>query len=349
MKDQQITPADILYSPADAARLGMANLERRRENKHWAVPFGLASIDKIYLPLLAGELECILARPGNGKTGIMVHRARHRAKLLAERGENRAVVYATCEQSIEDLWAFGMAAQTGISISDMARGEISDVQWLRIEGDALHLGTSPIWMIGTSEENRRKRPKLTANLIEDTIFHLEDSTKTKADIVFVDYLQLMKPDQRNQSKVIEMSEVLEACKDGAQHTGCGWSVAVQANRDVDKQAIQIPGADSGQWTSAIEQYADKLWSIVRPCKYRKQGETFGRKKVQGHSQALLSLLKQKLGIDNQAFWIYFDPAYNKLHELEEKYAVPDNKTGKRQPVFANGNGIEPPEDEQDED
>lgn len=329
--NEGITPDDVLFSPADAARIGLANLSQRREKKHLAVPFGIPSIDRDYLPLLPGEMETIIARPGNGKTGLMVHRARQRATDLAQRGENRAVVYATCEQTIEELWTFGMAAQTGINISNMARGEINDREWVIIEQKAMEHGTVPIWMIGPSKEKRRKRPKLTISLLVDTVFHLEDTTKTKADIVFLDYLQLVRPERRGQSKTVDMSDILEDCKDGALHTDCGWSIGVQAKRDVDAQQMPIPGLDSGQWTSAIEQFSDKVWSAVRPCKYRKEGENFGSKTVEGHSQMVLSLLKQKLGIDNKAYWVYFDPAYNKLHELESKYAVSDSR-----PVYANG-------------
>ena len=317
-------PEDILFSPSDVARLGLANLNHRRVNRDHGVPFGIPSIDKDYLPLLPGELECTIARPGNGKTGVMVHRARQRAKYLASKNSDKAVVFATCEQTVEELWTFGIAAQTGINVSDMARGNINDTEWVRIEQESVGYGAVPIWLIGPSKENRKKRPKITIPALVDAIFHMEETSGTKPDIVFLDYLQLVRPSVRTQSKTVDMSEILEECKDGALHTDCGWSVAVQAKREVDLQALPIPGLDSGQWTSAIEQFSDKVWSLVRPCKYRKPGEQFGSQTVEGHSQMVMSLLKQKLGMDNKAFWVYFDPAYNKLHDLEMDYAVADN-------------------------
>jgi hypothetical protein len=55
---------------------------------------------------------------------------------------------------------------------------------------------------------------------------------------------------------------------------------------------------------------------ARPCKYRKDGEQFGSVTVRGKNQMHISLLKQKLGRDNESAWIEFDPAYNRLLEKE---------------------------------
>lgn len=322
---QQSQPQDLLFAPADVARIGIANLDYRRKNKGMAIPFGIPSVDKDYLPLLPGELETIIGRPGNGKTGVMIQRARKRAEYLAAKGERRAVVYATCEQTVEELYAFGVAAETGINISSMARGEINNGEWAKIELATMTQGAMPLWLIGPSKEKRRKRPRITVSAVVDTLFYMEDSAGIKADILFLDYLQLVKFEGRAESKTIGTAEVLEACKDGALHTDCPWVVGVQARREVDVQQLQIPGLDSGQWTSGIEQFSDKVWSVTRPSKYRKSGEMFGSMEVKGTSQMLLSLLKQKLGVDNKAYWVYFDPAYNKLHELENRYALPDQE------------------------
>lgn len=318
-------PEDLLFSPSDAARAGLKNLKQRIDHKDYAVPFGIDLVDKEYLPLLPGELEVIIARPGNGKTGVMINRARNRANYLAKHHPNRAVVYVTCEQTVEELWAFGVAAESRINISDMARGNIDSTQWLTIEKTAVTGGSLPLWIVGPSNERRRSRPRVTVEAIKETLDYLETTTGNKVDICFVDYLQLIKPfdKEANDNKAIQLGNVMEGLKDGAMHTGCGWCVGVQARREVDSREIQIPGLDDGQWTSTVEQYSDKVWSLVRPSKYRKQGESFGSQVVQGNCQMLASLLKQKLGKDNTSYWLYFDPAYNKLHELEAKYQVMD--------------------------
>jgi replicative DNA helicase len=207
----------------------------------------------------------------------------------------------------------------------MARGEISDPEWDRLQQSAMERGAMPFWWIAPSKANRRKRPRITVELITNTLLHLEQTTGIKPDICFVDYLQLIKTDKQSESKVITVTNNLEECKDGALTSDCPWVVAAQARREVDQLALPIPGLDSGQWTSGIEQFSDKVASLVRPSKYRKPGENFGSVEVNGHCQMLFSLLKQKLGKDNVAQWVYFDPAYNLLHELESRYAVEDSR------------------------
>jgi replicative DNA helicase len=315
-------PQDVLFSSAESVRLGMENLSYRRNNKHAAVPIGLRSLDKYVLPLLPGELMTLLARPGGGKTGFMLRWARERAQwLMNNKRENKAVVFVSCEQTVEELDSLGAAAYTHIPLDVMARGELNDTQWHQIKTAAVFRGALPFYWIAPSKEKRKKRPRITPGVIIDTLLHLEATTGIKPDICFVDYLQLLKSDGRPESKTIEVTNNLELCKDGALATDCPWVVSAQAKREVDLMALPIPGLDSGQWTSAIEQYSDKVASLVRPSKYKKQGEQFGSITVEGHSQLLFSLLKQKLGNDNIAQWVHFDPAYNLLHELESRYAV----------------------------
>ena len=320
---KQQNPNDLWYLQSDAVRLGRQNRKERNQYKDNAVNVGLESIDDILLPLLYGELMTIIARPGGGKTAWMLRWARERAKYLMEHDKDRIVIYASCEQTIEELDNLGAAAESGIPLDRMARGEIDDHEWHVLDKADTMRGSMRIAWIGKSYENRRKRPKITAESIVNCIYDIEDKVGLKADICFVDYLQLMKPDGYVKNKQERVTDILEASKDAALET-CAWVMACQARREVDSQKIQIPGLDSGQWTSGIEQFSDKVVSLVRPSKYRKQGEKFGDVEVRGHCQMLFTLLKQKLGKDNLARWVYFDPAYNKLHELESRYAIGDH-------------------------
>lgn len=76
----------------------------------------------------------------------------------------------------------------------------------------------------------------------------------------------------------------------------------------------------GQWTSNIEQSSDRVLSLVRPINYEAEGEMFGKMKVEGRNQLLISLLKQKLGPANIPIWAFFQPEYNKLSDLEMTHA-----------------------------
>lgn len=315
----------VVYSPNDIVQLGTAYLDTRRTQKHQAIPVGVGSLDTDFLPLLPGELCSIIGRPGNGKTGLMMAWARSRAAWLRDNGHSdRMVVYATWEQSIEELYAFNLAADNGLSITEMARGNITADQW-----ETVMLGGSkrlnlPLWFVGHSVGRREKRPALTVDRLLDGLHDIEKwgDSPWKIDMVFVDYLQRIKFEGRVESKTIGVSDNLDRCKDGALETGCPWVVGVQAGRDVDDRSDPTPQLSDGQWTSNIEQASDAVMSVVRPRKYREEGEHYPDEKigveVRGYTQMLITVLKRKLGPDNWAKWVTFDPQYNRLDEAELK-------------------------------
>lgn len=318
-------PRDLVYTPSETASIGIKYQQERRQNKAAAIPLGLPSIDEDFLPLLPGELTTIIARPGNGKTSFMMRWARSRAAwLLKNSAENRVVVYATWEQAIEDLHAFDLAANTQISITDMARGNTTDEQFSEMIAASWKNMDRPLWYIGHSLERRRKRPQITILDLAEALTEIDNwSDEPKViDMVFCDYLQRIPHIGKPESKTIGMDETLNSIKDACLTFGCPFVVGVQAKREVDSRDTPVPMMDDGQWTSAIEQVSDKSISLVRPRKYRQEGEPFGRRNpviVQGENQMLVNILKQKLGPANIPYWVSFNPIYNRLDELEMKH------------------------------
>jgi hypothetical protein len=93
-------------------------------------------------------------------------------------------------------------------------------------------------------------------------------------------------------------------------------VGVQASREVEALDMPIPEMHHAQWTSNIEQSSDRVMSLVRPRRYRAEGQIFGITKVVGQSQLLIRTLKQKLGEANFDEWVNVNPLYNKLDDDE---------------------------------
>lgn len=312
----------IIFNPQETSRLSIERLEFRAANRHLAIPFYLSSIDEFMVPLLPGDLVTVIGRPGNGKTGFMLRWARERAKRLYERNEiARVVMYVTYEQHIEDLNSIQMAAESDINVTQMARGEISESDFKRLRKAAIDRAVMPLWYMGHSMSNRQSRPRISPSALIEALQKLESDRSFALDAVFVDYLQRIPFDGRPESKVVGTMEVLDEMKDFALALNCPFIVGVQAKREVDARETPVPGQDDGQWTSNIEQASDKIFTVCRPSKYKHEGELFGPSKVPviGYKQMVISLVKQKLGPDNIACWVEFDPAYNKLDDLEVKH------------------------------
>jgi replicative DNA helicase len=320
----------ILMTPEDIGNQTAAYLKQRKENAAMGVRIGLKSIDEaddkgdLLLPMLPGELMGILARPGNGKTSFMVRWARHRAAFLREKNiKDRAVVYVTLEQSIEELNAFNLAADTQISPTDkkkrlsitkMALGNITQEEWEILLREGIKRRFLPLWNIGYSSMTDKKQIRVDVDAIRGALEIIQTKHQFKIDLVFVDYLQRI-PYDRAESKTVGVSDNLDALKTLALTLRAPFVVGVQARREVDESDDKLPSLDDGQWTSNVEQSCDKILSLMRPAMYFKEGEKVGSTVVRGFTQMCIKILKQKLGPANFARWVEFNPIYNTLEEL----------------------------------
>jgi len=285
------------------------------------VPLYHKILDRDFYPLLPGELCSIIARPGNGKTGFMMRWARERSNAL--RGMNirdRAVIYITLEQSIEELNAFNLAADEHLSITSLAKGEISKEEWARCLKNAVGRRFLPLWNIGYSSMTPEKQIRVDIDAIRGALNLICEDHRMIIDMIFVDYLQRIPINDRSESKTVAVSENVDALKTIALESKCPVVLGVQARREVEERSEPIPEIQDGQWTSNIEQTSDRVLSLIRPRLYREEGKQFGKRAVSGHCQMIVTVLKQKMGRANYSEWVYFQPEYNKLDALEQEAA-----------------------------
>jgi replicative DNA helicase len=313
MATKPFVPGDVLFTPPEAATAARVSLEYRRSHRAEGIYIGIPEIDRHLTPVLADNLVTVLGRPGSGKTALMLWWARREAQRLADDGiANKVVVYITYEQAVEDLMAFNVAADKKLSIESMARGTLSENDWELALTSLTGAVGLPLAIIGHSMERRQRRPRLTLTNVAESLGYMIDHLGLEPHLVFLDYLQRIPGEKYSGDRRLEVSESLDRCKDAALAFGAPWIVGVQAKREVDTRDLPIPLLADGQETANIEQASDKIFSLVRPCKYRKNGEAFGSVVVMGYKQMLVTLLKQKLGIDNISEWITFDPATNSV-------------------------------------
>jgi len=310
------TASSIVYNPLEVSALGRQYIDWKRTHKEFGVPFFSKKMRERVYPMFPGELMSIIARPGHAKTSVMMFWARQRAKWLRENGQDkRMVIYATWEQSIEELQTFYVAAEQKLSLTKMAKGELSDAEWERVESATATRISEPLWFIGHSTMRRSGRKPITTETLAQAIETI-DSENFVVDSVYVDYLQRIQPVGGFDSPVMAYSGIMDGLKNFALGYGVPMIVGVQASRDVEELKLQIPEMHHAQWTSNIEQSSDRVVSLVRPRRYRKEGEVFGSVKVEGHNQLLVNVLKQKLGEANFSNWLSFNPIYNVLDEQE---------------------------------
>lgn len=314
---QKTNPSSVIFTPLEVATLGQEYIGYKKEHKDFGVTFPIPKMSNRVYPLFPGEVMSIIARPGHAKTGAMMMWARQRARWLKENKPNRVVIYATWEQSIEELHSFYVAAEQKLSITKMARGILSEEDWERAMKATAERISEPLWFIGHSMMRKSgRRPITTETLMEalEKVSLFGDGFEV--DCVYLDYLQRIHPLGGFDNPVMAYSKIMDDIKNIALGFGVPIVVGVQASREVEQLKMPIPEMHHAQWTSNIEQSSDRVLSLVRPRRYKKEGEKFGSIEVHGHNQLLVNILKQKLGEANFSEWVGFNPIYNKLDELE---------------------------------
>ena len=323
-----MSQSPLVFTPLEASNAGESYIEWRKQNEGGGMPLYIPSLefdpakDNGFLPVMPGELISVIARPGHWKTGFNLRWARKRAQYLKEQADagnetaaKSVVVYVTLEQKVEELRMFQVAAENKISMSEVASGRITD--YTPITNGLRQLYDIPLWFIGRSMDRRKYKAQMddkTVYAALDEVEKWQDDTQTQIiDSVFIDYLQKFRPT----GNFVEYYS-------GLMNTLANWSgdfmtrmvVGVQAKREVDQRAVQIPLMDDGQWSSTIEQFSDGVLSLVRPCLYPKK--EFDGMTIEGHNQLLVSCLKRKMGPANFNGWVNVEPKYNSLNEVEIK-------------------------------
>lgn len=324
----------LVFTPVEASNATERYIKEIKANDGDGMPLYIPKMEynpqtqKGFLPVKRGELITVLGRPGNGKTGFMFRWARMRANDLRkkaldgnETAAKSVVLYFTMEQMVEELRLFHVAAEQGISATDMANGKLPEEQWGTVTDSLRNMYTTPLWLAGKSVERRKSKIKLTEEALLGVMSSIEkwqgDNIETMLDSVYVDYAQRFRANGQDWAQFY--GNLINGLKEAAGDFATRMMVGVQAKREVDKYNPPIPGMDDGQWTSGIEQQSDGMLSVVRPSHYVSQNERFDDVIVRGHRQMVVTVLKRKLGPENFNDWVEFAPEYNRLDEAELKY------------------------------
>jgi len=343
---------DLLFTPSQAATAHLQWAEQIASNE--GTTWGLPDVDAKVVPERPGEMVCVLARPGHGKSSILAYRTLHESKEIEKaqmNGERKGeiVLYVTFDDSVEEIENFFLQGFDGISSTDVAWGR-ADIE--SIKRRAMIRSRMPIWIMGHSIMRSAKHTgkvgiRLTPDVLFDAVEQLQESySQTEFPINYIsmlciDYIQRM-PVPGTSTRMEEVTEAIHRVKELAVRLGTRIIVGVQASRAVDNREFKIPEMGDSQHSSAIEQDASKIFSLWRPWLTELSGVpqeqiiigpngykmiTNQNKKAyieMGKSQYLLTdtlvflqLLKQK-GDSGRALWpLFFDPAYLKLANREE--------------------------------
>ena len=220
-------------------------------------PTGMTELDKMCGGLTAGELTIVGARPGQGKTALVVSLIRNLSH------QNIPCGIFSLEMSRHEL-AQRLASQESQVPAFKIKGGVlneSEKAFLRSARERMQN-----WNIRIFDEGEMNLRKLRAKAI---LWQKKHGIK----VLFVDYLQLMSGvDSKRQNRENEISEISRGLKILARELNIPVVALSQLSRRVEERADKMPMLSDLRESGAIEQDADVVWFLMRPAYYKMTGD-----------------------------------------------------------------------------
>jgi len=305
---------------------------RARGDQITGISTGFDRYDRMTAGLHEGDLTIVAARPGMGKTSLVLNMAvnvaspkgRELATDPNQRWEQNGpgVAIFSLEMPREQLANRMVCCEGKVDVSKVRSVFLSPNDWGKLTQAAAFLGQLPIWIDDSPGlgimELRAKVRRLQAEY--DRV--AEDGKKTqRIGVVVVDYLQLMKGREGAQSREQEISEISRGLKALAKELRVAVIALSQLNRAVETRSEKSkrPQLSDLRESGAIEQDADNICFIYRDEYYNKESTT-------ERNIAELIIAKQRNGPTGTAK-VRFDSEYTRFDNLAEGEYVDDEGGG----------------------
>lgn len=216
------------------------------------IPTGFFDLDKMLGGLQKSDLIIIAARPGVGKTSLMLNVA-----LNAARKYHQRVAIFTLEMSNEQIVQRLVSGETSIDSQRLRSGELDADEWGLFVQATSALSETSIYVDDT--------PSISALQLRTKARRLY--AEFGLDLIIIDYLQLMTGDNRSENRVQEISYLSRALKALARELNVPVLVASQLSRAVEQRSDKKPVLSDLRESGSIEQDADIVMFIYREDVY----------------------------------------------------------------------------------
>ncbi|MER3399624.1 MAG: replicative DNA helicase [Thermoflexus sp.] len=221
------------------------------------IPTGFRDLDRLLGGLGRSDLVIVAARPGMGKTSLLLSFALNAAKRYRQR-----VAIFSLEMSAEQVVHRLVSQETGIEGQRLRMGDLKEDEWPRFVHAVSTLSELPIWIDDT--------PAISALQLRTKARRLY--AEHGLDLLIVDYLQLMTADIRAENRVQEISYISRALKSLARELNIPVVAASQLSRAVEQRHDKRPILADLRESGSIEQDADVVIFIYRDELYNPDTE-----------------------------------------------------------------------------
>ena len=226
------------------------------------IPSGYIELDKYTLGFQKSDLIIIAARPGMGKTSLVLGMA-----LNITLKEKLPVALFSLEMSKHQVGQRLMSAQSRIDLQRFRDGKIKEDEWTKLGRAVEKLAECKLYVDDTAfltVMDLRSRARMMASTYG-------------IKMIIVDYLQLMQSTSNYRgNKVQEITEISQNLKGIAKELNIPVIAVSQLSREVEKRESKRPQLADLRESGSIEQDADLVAFVYRDEYYdensNKKGE-----------------------------------------------------------------------------
>jgi len=242
------------YHIQDVLKKMLINIEKTKAEGIRGITTGLIDLDRRMGGFINGELTILAGRPSMGKSALGFQMALDIAK------NNIPVGIISLEMPDESITGRYISAATGIENRLLMQGAFPKEKWTDILNKSGDISKLPLFI---HDEGSMSLSSVIATIQAQV-------TKYNTQIVFIDYLQLIKFAGRSKNE--EVGEVSQALKGLAKRLNIPIVALAQLSRALemrnDKRPILSDLRDSG----SLEQDADIVLFVYREFVYSKNDE-----------------------------------------------------------------------------
>lgn len=221
------------------------------------IPSGFYDLDKKTLGFHENELIILAARPGMGKTAIVLNIATNIAI-----NSKKTVALFNMEMSAEQLVMRMLSSVGQIDNNALKSGRLEHDDWRKLNEAISRLADTKIFMDDT--------PGMTVNEIRAKCRRLSTS-EHGLDLVIIDYLQLISGNSKSgANRQQEVSDISRGLKTMAMELGIPVIAAAQLSRSVESREDKRPLLSDLRESGSIEQDADIVSFLFSEAYYKKE-------------------------------------------------------------------------------
>lgn len=237
-------------------------LNSEERDLYKGLPTGFPDFDKMCTGLNKSDLVIVGARPAMGKTSFCLNMARNVAVK-----SNKKVVFFSLEMGNEQLAQRVISTEARIPSQKMRTGELSPKEWESLSAACLFLADVPLLLDDTSS--------ITVQEMKARLRRIKD-----VGAVFVDYLQLMKSDGKEQNRAVEVGAITRNLKLMAKDLHIPVVVCAQLSRGTEERGkSHKPQISDLRESGSIEQDADIVVMLYREDYYKEDKDASDQENV----------------------------------------------------------------------